>query len=181
MKKLRPNPISIEPPGPGAGEPQEPKQRFELPWDLTSWAERPMLLRWITEEVETLDWQNSELVEFLRANPSFQARALLILITYAYALGACESDDVVTLSYQEPALKTLLSSHHPSATAVSRFRREHRGLLKWSLVQCFKRALRHHYEMGDTPIPPGLRRALGEAATNRLDLARHMDRSVQAE
>ena len=164
------------------GQDQHPtEERFELPWDLSEWADRSMLRQWIAEEVASLDWQNAQLLEFLRVNPSFQPRALLILITYAYALGLCESDDVVALSYQEPELKKLLASFHPGAPAVSRFRREHRGLLKWALVQCFKRALRHHYGLGDTPIPPGLRRALGEAATNRLDLARHLDRSVQAE
>jgi hypothetical protein len=172
---------------PGA-QPEQDKaepgaKRFELPWDLSVWADRPILLQWIVEEVGSLDWENQELLKVLQANPAFQPRAMLILTTYAYALGLCESEDVVSLCYTEPALKSfmaLVPFSIPSENAVSRFRREHRGLIKWALVQCFKRGLRHH-ELGDSPIPPGLRRILDESAANRLDLARHLDRSVQAE
>lgn len=157
------------------------RERFEIPWDLSSWAERGRVLDWVIQDVESLDWDNPELLSFLRANPAFQPRLLLVLITYAYALGLCESEEVVQLYYTDAGLKAKFPAQNPTASAVTRFRRDHRGLLKWGLAQCFKRALRHRYALGEIPIPPGLRRALDEAAAGRLELARHVDRSVQAE
>ena len=155
--------------------------RFEVPWDLRRWVKQSELLEWVCEEVSSLDWENPELIEFLRANPAYQPRFLLVLTAYAYGLGVCESGEVVAFYYANAELKSKFPSQNLTAPAVSRFRREHRGLLKWALVQCFKRALRQHFGLGHAPIPPGLRRVLDDAATNRLDIARHVDRSAHTE
>jgi hypothetical protein len=78
-------------------------------------------------------------------------------------------------------LKQRLPGQPPSAKAVTRFRREHRGLLKWSIAQAMRHALRAHFELQDAGLPPGLRRLLNDTATMRIDVGRHLDRSVQAE
>jgi len=164
-----------------AASTNEQPEKFSLPWDLTDWLDKPRLLSGILEEIDSLDWTNQGLVEFLRANPAFRPRFLLLLVTYAYVMGVCESEEVAELCYQDEELKRRFPGLVPSATAITRFRRENRGLLKWSVAQTFKRALREHFQLGDTTLPAGLRRIMTDAAQMRIDVGRHLDRSVQAE
>jgi transposase len=158
-----------------------PPRKLSIPWDISEWLDKPRLLAHIAEDIDSLDWNNPEMIEFLRENPNFQARFLLILITYAYALGVCESEEVAEVFYRDAELRRLLPGQPPSPRAISRFRRENRGLLKWSITQAIKHALRSRFELGDATLPPGLRRMLSDAAATRIDVGRHMDRSVQAE
>ena len=158
-----------------------PTGKFSVPWDITVWLDRSSLLTRIIEDIDSLDWKNPELVEFLRENPNYQARFLLILISYAYAMGVCESEEVAEVYFGDADLRNRLPGEPPSPKAITRFRRENRGLLKWSVTQAIKHALRVHYELGDTPLPPGLKRLISDAALTRIDVGRHKDRSVQAE
>lgn len=152
-----------------------------FPSDLTEWVERQELLSWIVEDVDSLDWSNPELLDFLRANPAFNPRFLLVLLSFSYALGVCESGDVAELYFSEPALKRLFPEQSPSSAMITRFRRDHRGLVRWCVAQAFKRAVRIRFALGDGAIPAGLRRLATDVATARVDLSRHLDRSVQAE
>lgn len=164
-----------------ASNAEEPPKKFKVPWDITEWIDRPSLLSCLIADIDSLDWHNPELLEFLRANPNFQPRFLLILISYAYSMGMCESDDVSELYFQDAELRKHLKGEPPGPGAITRFRREHRGLLKWAVVQVFKHALRSRFELGDATIPPGLMRAISDAAGIRIDVGRHLDRSVQVE
>lgn len=155
--------------------------KFAVPWDLSEWIPRPDLIARLEQDVDSLNWSNPELVAFLKANPKFQPRFLLILMSYAYAGGLCESEEMSELCYQDELIKQRQRGDVPSPGALSRFRRDHRGLLQWLLAQAMGHALRNHYELGETPIPPGLTRLLREAAATRLDVGRHMDRSVHGE
>ena len=85
------------------------------------------------------------------------------------------------MHYRDAELKRRLPGQPPSPRAITRFRRENRGLLKWSITQAIKHALRSRFALGDATLPPGLRRMLSDAASTRIDVARHLDRSVQAE
>ena len=152
-----------------------------FPWDLTDWVEKQEMLSWIVEDVDSLDWSNPELLDFLRANPAFQPRFLLVLLSFAYALGVCESGDVAELYFREPGLKRMFPDQAPSPSMITRFRRDHRGLVKWCLAQSFKRAVRIRFALGDGVVPAGLRRLATDVAGARVDLSRHLDRSVQAE
>jgi hypothetical protein len=153
-----------------------------IPSDLGSWVERPLLLQWVMDEVDALDWSNPELLQALRANPGFQPRFLLVLMIFAYALGRCDSEEVVETYYGDSGLKRVFPNQDPSLPGIRRFRRDHRGLLRWCLAQVFKQALRHKFDLGaGTAIPAGLNRLMVEAATERLDAARHFDRSIPGE
>lgn len=162
-------------------EKREQTRRFAVPWDITEWIDRSALLGGIVEDIDALDWSNPELQEALRANPAFQPRLLLVLITYAYAMGVCESAELTELYYRDAALKKLFPVPPPSPTAINRFRRDHLGLLKWSINQALKRAFRAHFDLGDAAIPPGYKRALLDATSTRIFLGRRMEHSLQAE
>ena len=153
-------------------------QRFALPWDLSEWSSPKALLTAVNDEITGLDWANAESVELLRANPTYQPRFLLTLLSYAYARGICESEELVALYSQDSDLRRLFPGRTPSAPEIARFRRENRGLLKWCLTELFRRMLREKFELGDTLMPPGLRRYLADVAAARLDVARDMDRAA---
>ena len=91
------------------------------------------------------------------------------------------SEEVGEFWFRDELLRGKVTGQPPGAAAISRFRREHRGLLKWIITQVFKHALRQHYELGDATIPPGLMRILRDAVAARIDISRHLDRSVQGE
>lgn len=154
------------------------KERFTLPWALSEWADEEALFHAVDETLGGLDWSNAELTALLAVNPTFQPRFLLTLLTYAYALGICESEEVVAFYYSNPNLRRIFPGRAPSASELSRFRRENRGLLKWSLSELFKQVLRQKFALGDALMPAGLRRYLQDVATARLDVARDMDRTA---
>src|ERR1051325_4975618 len=111
-----------------------PAEELTLPWDLTEWSEPAILRQWITESVETLNWSNPDLLEYLRAHPAYQPKILLCLLTYAYATGVYDSAEIVRRCERDAAFREICGSHAPTdRNAISRFRRENRGLLKWCL------------------------------------------------
>ena len=181
MRDLLPLKTRLRPVMPTMTNTESTPAKFAFPSDLTEWVEKQELLSWIVEDVDSLDWSNPELLDFLRANPAFQPRFLLVLLAFSYALGVCESGDVAELYFAEPALKRIFPNQAPSPAMITRFRRDHRGLVKWCVAQAFKRAIRIRFALGDGVIPAGLRRLATDAATARVDLSRHLDRSVQAE
>lgn len=156
-------------------------QRFKVPWDVSQWIDKATLLKHLEEDIDSLDWKNTELLKFLKANPNFHPRFLLVLMGFAYALGRCESEEISELCYQDALITGRVVGQPPSPAAITRFRRDHRGLLRWLVTQAFKHAMRNHYGLGESPIPPGLMRLLREAAAARIDVGRHLDRSVQGE
>lgn len=157
----------------------EQQERLVFPWDLTEWVEKDQLLQWVKEEIGSLDWSNPELLEHLSAHPEYRPKSMLSLLTYAYATGVYESEEIVRNCCEDDAFRSLFPSYAPTPNAIGRFRREHRGLLKWALEQLLKRALRAKYSLGDTLLPSRLRRYVMDLAIERLNMARHMDRASQ--
>jgi transposase len=152
--------------------------RLGLPWNLAEWIDKGQLLRWIEQNVANLDWDNPTLVAYLKTHPGFRPQMLLTLITFAYALGVYASEEIAELCYSDPTFRDICAKDPPSAKSILVFRRENRGLLKWILVELFKQALKERFSFGDTLLPPGLRRHLLDAAVTRIDIARHLDRSM---
>jgi len=138
---------------------QRSDERLSVPWNIAEWVDTQTVRAWVEEEIATLDWRNPELLTFLRENPNLRARVLL-----------CAT---------EPALREMCGDNLPSTRMLERFRRENRGILKWVLVQILKRGLRTRYNLNTSMLPAGLRQYLVDLATERLDVARHMDRAGQ--
>lgn len=147
-----------------------------IPWDLTEWIDQRRLLEWIDEEIATLDWNQPNLIAFLRANPAFRPKMWLRLMLYAYVTGIYGSDEIIACAYEREPFKTMCGELPPTSYELRAFRRENRGLLKAFLVQIFKRTLKEKFEQ--TLIPSGLRQRLIEAALLRIDLAREADHNA---
>ena len=158
---------------------EEQKERLSLPWDLSEWVAKDLLVRWIADEIQALDWANPELVEYLGAHSNYHPKMMLSVVTYAYATGVFESEEIVRACYSDPVFRSICTEAVPTAKTIARFRRDNRGLFKWSLAQVFKRALKAKFSLGEVLLPVGLRRYLVDAAIARIDLARHMDRSAE--
>ena len=123
------------------------KDRLRIPLDLSEWVNREVLLAWVREEIEAMDWGNPELVKYLQAHPDFRPKNLLTLLSYAYATGVLESEEIIAALRQRPEFKELRVDAEPRAREMERFRRENRGLLKYVLVQILKRALQRKWEL----------------------------------
>lgn len=165
---------------PMRAEPGEFDARLLLPWDVTEWIEKPRLVTWIHEEIARLNWSNPELTAFLESHPQFQPRVLLTLLTAAYLTAVFESEEIEERGYADATFRAICGSNAaPTRPAIGRFRRENRGLLRWLLEQVLTRAIRTHFDAETGRFPAGLRRYVHNNATERLELARHMDRAAQ--
>jgi hypothetical protein len=154
-------------------------ERLSVPWNIAEWVDPLVIRQWVEEEISTLDWNNPELLKFLQENPNLRPRALFSLLAYAYCTGVYESREISYLCSTDSVLRDICGEHLPSTRLLERFRRENRGVLKWLLVQILKRALRAKHNLNTSMLPSGLKQHLVNLATERLDLARHMDRAEQ--
>lgn len=154
-------------------------ERLSVPWNIAEWVDVSTLRGWVDEEIGALHWSSPELQKFVAENPNFRPRVLLTLLSLAYSTGHYESEEISHLCASDPELRAICGPALPSTRALDRFRRENRGLLKWVLVQILKRALRARYNLNLSVLPAGLKQHLVQLATERLDIARHMDRAGQ--
>lgn len=162
-------------------DPAEPGNRpdGQIPWDLTEVVDAKTLSEWVCEEINSLNWSNRDLIEHLRAHPNYHPRMMLTVLTYAYATGNFESEDILRRCDTDFLYRAMCSEAAPqSMFAIRNFRKENRGLLKWSLMQVLKRCLAAATGESGSAIPAGIKRLLVDNATARLELARHMDHAM---
>jgi hypothetical protein len=153
-----------------------------IPVDLTEWVGANQLREWISETVDGLNWDNPDLVDALRRHPDAEPQALLTAIVYAYLTGVYGSDEVVRLCAQAPELKPRRPKLPPLVEDVSAFRKMNRGVIHLVLVHVIAKVLKTQFVDGDmiSVFPAGLRRLIVENAFERINIARHMDRTAQA-
>jgi transposase len=138
------------------------------------------LVKWIDEEVSRLNWDNPQLKAHLLTHPEFQPRRLFKLLTTAYLTAIFESEEIEDRCYTDPLLRDICGRQAaPQRQSIGRFRRDNRGLLRWLMEQVLTRTMRTHFEVETGRLPAGLKRYLHENATERLELARHLDRAAQ--
>ena len=149
-----------------------------IPWDLTEVVDAKALTAWVHDEIGSLNWNNPELIEHLKAHPSYHPRMMLTVLTYAYATGLFESEEILRRCDTDPAYRAMCFDAAPkSMFAIRNFRKENRALLKWSLMQILKQCLAA--ATGESgAVPAGIKRLLVDNAVARLELARHMDRTM---
>ena len=153
--------------------------QLSIPMDLSLWAPVTQLRDWIMTDVATLDWTNAELLEILRQRPEFEPKALVNTMTLGYAPGVFAAEEIARHCSENPAFRNVRPKLPPIASDLKKFRKENRGVLKWCLTSIITRAVKTHFiEGGEIDVlPAGLRRHVVENVIERLDIARHMDRS----
>ena len=158
----------------------ENEAELSIPLDLSQWVPCSQLGEWIKEEVGALNWNNPELLAALKRQPEHEPRAFLQTLTLGYATGVFGAEEIERHCSTDPDFRVLRPKCAPEPTELKQFRRVNLGLLKWCLVKVINRAgISQFIERDEIEVlPPGLRRYIVENATERLDLARHMDRSA---
>lgn len=152
---------------------------LQLPWDLTDWISRDQIAAWLRDDIASLNWSNPELIAYLKAHPNYHPKMMLNVLTFAYTTGTLESEEILRRCDTDPLFRQFCTEAVPeSISAIRKFRRDNRALLKWSLMQVLKRALLAHFQVEPLPFPAGLKRFLLDNALSRLELARHLDRAM---
>ena len=154
------------------------KEELSIPHDLSEWAPVAQLREWIMTDVAQLDWTSPEILELLRRHPHFEPKALLNTMTLAYATSIFTAEEAARRCSTDVEFRAVRPKLPPVAEEMKAFRKENRGVLKWTLAQVIARALKTQFIEGDRieVLPAGLRRIVVENAIERLELARHLDR-----
>lgn len=157
-------------------------ETLSIPLDLTEWVSKAQLREWVLEPVDALDWSSPELAVMLQRYPAFEPRAVLASLSLAYLCGNFCSDDVVGACSRDPEFRSIRPKLPPRMQEFSSFRKVNRALLKAVLAHVIGNALKTRFLEGDDiqQFPPGIRRLILENATDRLDIARNMDRTSAA-
>ena len=157
------------------------EEELMIPLDLSDWVPGEQLREWIMSDVGTLDWTNAGLMELLRRRPDFEPKALLNTMTFAYATSIFPADEIARRCSENAEFRGVRPKLPPLAPEIRRFRKENRGLLKWSLQSVLTRALKTRFIEGESIeiLPAGLRRYAIQNASERLDIARHLDRGAE--
>jgi hypothetical protein len=155
------------------------QEELSIPLDLSLWVPASQLRDWIMSDVATLDWTNEELLEMLREHPEFEPKALLNTMVLGYATGIFGAEEIARHCSEDIVFRGVRPKLPPIPAEMKKFRKENRGVIKWCLVNVITRVLKSRFVERDhiKPLPSGLRRYVVDNAIERLDLARHMDRS----
>jgi hypothetical protein len=157
------------------------KEELSIPLDLTEWVPMSQLRDWIMTDVAALDWTNEELMEHLRQQPDFEPKALLNTMSLAYVAGVFNAEEIARRCSSDVEFRAVRPKLPPIPAELKTFRKENRAIFKWVLAKIITRALKTQFEEGHAvePLPMGLRRYVVDNAIERLDLARHLDRSSE--
>lgn len=148
-----------------------------VPLDLRRWVDNEQLKIWVLEETDRVVSHGQATMGFPRKNCPSQTRELCALLTFAYASRVFESQEIVSCCVSDPVFESLCRGRDWSAQELSVFRRRNRPLLEAILASVFLRALRCHFNLPNIAEAGGLQDDLRERAVERLNIARHMDRS----
>lgn len=156
-------------------------QELKIPLDLSEWVPASELRDWTMSNVATLDWTNDALLELLRSHPDFEPKALLNTMTFAYSVGVFGAEEIARHCSTSAEFRAVRPKLPPLVSDLKQFRKENRGLLKWTLANLITQVLKAQFVEGESigALPAGLRRYVVDNATERLDIARHLDRSEE--
>jgi hypothetical protein len=146
--------------------------RFDLPLDVCEWVARSILAAWVRDEVQELDWHDSQPMPMLRGN---RPQAILATLAFAYATRVFDTEEILGACRQDPLFRSLCDGASPFAQDLIRFRRENRGRLVAVLARILTRAVQQRFDLPATPLSLALKRRVLENAIGRLDIARHME------
>ncbi len=116
---------------------------FELPENLREWVGGKTLLDLALDAVATVQ---SEDPISTGSVPAGLPRVLLTLLTYCYASGLYQSDDIERQILTDADLRYLSANFPVSADELRRLRRAHRGALQRSLERLLQSAWRVQFQ-----------------------------------
>ncbi len=130
----------------------EQTSRPGLPEDLRAWVGDAELVAQVLAAVQKVDWSFPPLRTLSQQNREYRPQMLLTLLTYSYATGLYESEEIESQVYAESTLRYLAARTWPDRRTLRKFRRQHRDLVKQCLIAVIKAAWR--IKMG--PQPAGM-------------------------
>ncbi len=154
-----------------------PTGEFKPPLDIRDWIDPWVLATWAEEEVERLYKNEPAMAEFLSPPPEYRPQMLLRLLAFAYASRVFDSEEIVQKCYTDAVFRVLCDGEPPIARDLWRFRRNTRALLERILSRVLFRSVQERFGL-DSAVPhPELAEDLLHRATERLNIARHMDQA----
>ena len=120
----------------------EQTRRPGLPEDVRAWVGEAELVAQVLAAVQKVDWTFPPLRTLALQRREFRPHILLTLLTYSYARGLYESEDIEAQVHADTTLRYLAARTFPDGRTLRKFRRQHRDLIKQCLIAVMKAAWR---------------------------------------
>lgn len=150
-----------------------------LPADLSTCQGQRPLLKLCLDAVQQIT--PADLQKARERTTEGRPEMFITLLTYCYSVGHYDSRDVESAIRTDPTVRYICAGCRPDWQTLRRFRRNHRDILRDSLVHVMKQTWAFHFETGEADyvgydwFESELVRELTEAAMARIDLAALMD------
>ena len=172
-----PAPVRVNRPGPAPTFQSRLWERVsvELPANLRLWFCDSTVICWIRQELEKQGGAQRQPGRAQRQSADDDATNLLSVLAFGYASLVFASDEIANACRCDPAFWQLCHGHAPFAHELRSFRRHNRRFIESLLTVIFARAITHKFGLMSALLPAELQEDLRRHASERLDLARHMD------
>lgn len=146
-----------------------------LPTDLREWVSPWQIRTWIEQELSRLDWSDPLLAQRRQPHLECQPRAMLRLLSFAYATGLFSSREIVEEAWSDATLRGICDGQSPLAQEVRAFRRYNRSVLKLVLAGVFMRAVITRLSLDAGRLSSEIEQELRDRAAERLEIAWQTD------
>jgi len=152
-----------------------PPERPRLPTDLSEWVDPALIRTWIEQEMRKMDWDNPLWMKCRQRCPECRHRAMVSLLSLAYATGLFSSQEIAEAAWSEAMLRAICNGQIPSAREVRTFRRQNRSVLECVLAGIFRQAVIRQLALYGNPLVSEIEPVLRDHAAERIEIARQMD------
>ena len=152
-----------------------------LPTDLSQCLGSRALLQLCLDAVQQIP--SAQLAEVRKHMPGTRPEMLITLLTYCYSVGMYDSRDIEWASRTDRTIRYICAGVRPEWRTLRRFRRNHRDLIRASLIHVMKQTWAFHFETGEADyvgyewFESELIHEFTETAVGRLDIAALLDRA----
>jgi hypothetical protein len=152
-----------------------PHERPRLPTDLSEWVSPGLITTWIEQEIRKMDWDNPLWMKCLQRCPECRHRAMVCLLSFAYATGLFSSQEIAEAAWSEAMLRAICNGQPPSAREVRTFRRQNRSAIECVLAGVLRQAIIRQFALHANPLLSEIEPVLRDHAAERIEIARQMD------
>lgn len=157
---------------------------------LAEWVKKGTLLSLIVDAVQNVEWPESEFKLSVGSGYSFRRLVMLTVLTYCYANGIYDAEDIALKTSRDEVLRCLCAGISPTSREIRNFRRHNRGLIRECLIRSYKSA--HEYGLRTVAVSPAGRKRnrlrflpgqtevdlelqFAEAAETQIEQTAHLD------